>query len=139
MAHHAPWLKAHRWKKGQSGNPGGATKGLTRLLRELMGKREINGTKLPNNKTVEQVFVENFVGQALKGSAAHALQIWDRLEGRINDQALAEAAARTIYEIIDNGRDQKPISLPPADDEQVIDVTGEVIDVTEEGNKPNKE
>jgi hypothetical protein len=94
-----------QWKPGQSGNPGGRPKGFTRLLRDLMSKKELCGEPVPGGRTVEQALVEAAVLHAIKGNASILNQIIDRLEGPVRDRLADELAKSVIFEIIDNHRD----------------------------------
>ena len=72
---------ATRWKKGQSGNPGGRPKGqsLVALLREVL-EREHNG------RPIKELVAERIVKEALSGKFPYAKELLDRLEGPVNQR-----------------------------------------------------
>ncbi len=67
----------HRWKPGQSGNPGGRPKGksITALLRERLEDQH-------NGKALAAILVESLLKGALKGNLPHIKEVLDRTEGR---------------------------------------------------------
>jgi hypothetical protein len=121
-----------RWQPGQSGNPGGRPKGLTRLLKEILSKRELCGSPCPGGRTVEECLIEATLKYAINGSGPHLQEIWARLEGKAGESSLESTMQRVVYEIVANGRD-RPIEQPADDDGEPGEP--EIIDVTE----PNTE
>ena len=99
-------IKGKGFKKGQSGNPKGRPKGVpntkTRLLRilELVQKKKnpVNG-KEENFSIAEQMDMA-VIAKALKGDIAAYREIFDRLEGKANQQIDVTTAG-------------KPMSAPP--------------------------
>ncbi len=69
----------HRFKPGQSGNPGGRpkTKLLTQAYRELLEQVDPK-----ERKTLAQKLARKAVQQALKGNLAALKEITDRTEGK---------------------------------------------------------
>jgi hypothetical protein len=89
----AAHLKAHRWEKGRSGNPGGRPKGksITAALREL-SLTEHNG------KTLVQLLAERLYKDALSGKFPQAKEIIERLDGKVADHHKVEATSeQTVY------------------------------------------
>src|ERR1051326_836235 len=83
----AEHLKAHRFEKGRSGNPGGRPKGrgVTAALREL-GESEHNGKRLVD------LFAELLFKQALSGKFSFAKEVLERLEGKVADKHQVESS-----------------------------------------------
>jgi hypothetical protein len=77
----ASHLKAHRWAKGTSGNPGGRKKGesLTAMLRRVL-EQEHNG------RPIGEILVERLVKEALTGKLPHLKEVFDRIEGRAKER-----------------------------------------------------
>lgn len=73
----ADHLRAHQWKKGQSGNPGGRPKGesITATLRRLL-EQEHNG------KTIQEILAERVIREAISGKYSFAKELLDRVDGR---------------------------------------------------------
>ena len=71
----------HRWKKGQSGNPGGRPKGrsITAALREIL-EREHNG------KPIAELIAERLVKEALTGKFPHLKEVLERADGKTADK-----------------------------------------------------
>jgi hypothetical protein len=71
----------HRWKKGQSGNPGGRPKGrsITAALREIL-EREHNG------KPIADLIAERLVKDALSGKFPHLKEVLERADGKTTDK-----------------------------------------------------
>jgi Family of unknown function (DUF5681) len=67
----------HRWKPGQSGNPGGRPKGrtLTGVLRELVQQDH-------GGRPIVEVLAQRILKEALTGKFPFAKEVWDRLDGR---------------------------------------------------------
>ena len=76
------------WKKGQSGNPKGKMPSITRVIREYLKKKTVNGKPLPDGKTIEDALGEMFVREALKGKFAFAKELIDRIDGKVPDRVL---------------------------------------------------
>ena len=110
-----------RWKKGQSGNPGGRpkTKPLTDAYRKYMSliiTQEIaKETRLPAGFVGITIAESIAIGQAfvaIKGSTIAAREIADRIEGRVvtPDDADAESAG-PLYVVL---RAPRPGDKPSA-------------------------
>jgi hypothetical protein len=69
----------HRFKPGQSGNPGGRPKSklLTQAYRELLEQVDPK-----ERKTLAEILARKAVQQALKGNLAALKEITDRTEGK---------------------------------------------------------
>lgn len=70
-----------RWKKGQSGNPGGRPKGesITAALRAAL-QREHNG------RTIAELIAERLVREALSGKFPFAKEVLDRTDGKVAER-----------------------------------------------------
>lgn len=77
---------ATRWKKGQSGNPKGRPKGsgLTDAVRKVLNQEH-------NGRPVVEVLAEIVVKHALAGKYTFAKEIWDRIDGRVQDRVEVES------------------------------------------------
>lgn len=75
-----------RWKKGQSGNPKGRPKGagLTDAVRRVLSQEH-------NGRPVVEVLAEIVVRHALAGKYTFAKEIWDRIDGRVQDKLEVES------------------------------------------------
>jgi hypothetical protein len=75
----------YRFKKGQSGNPGGRPKGrsLTAALRELV-QQEHNG------RQILDLIAERIVREALSGKYPFAREVLERLDGRTTERVEVE-------------------------------------------------
>jgi len=77
--------KEHRWKKGQSGNPGGRPKGsvnLTNRLRAALSK---------NDGQLADIVVKKLIHEAAKGKFNHLHEIFDRIDGKVTQRIEIEA------------------------------------------------
>ena len=76
---------ATRWKKGQSGNPGGRPKGesiTARLRRVLEGEH--------NGRVLLDLLAERIAKEALSGKLAFVKEVLDRLDGPVNQKREAD-------------------------------------------------
>ena len=76
---------ATRWKKGQSGNPGGRPKGesiTARLRRVLEGEH--------NGRVLLDLLAERIAKEALSGKHAFVKEVLDRLDGPVNQKREAD-------------------------------------------------
>lgn len=91
-----PWL----FKPGQSGNPGGRPKKLTRILDEVLDKKDKSG------KTQAEKLVQAVVARAIKKSDLLVKEVWERVEGKAptNDELDPNRARMTV--ILDFPRPQ---------------------------------
>jgi hypothetical protein len=105
----AAHLKAHRWAKGTSGNPGGRKKGesLTAMLRRVL-EQEHNG------RPIGEILVERLVKEALSGKLPHLKEVFDRIEGRAKErhEVTGMDGQQLIIEIVPA---QPPPNAPPAE------------------------
>jgi hypothetical protein len=69
-------IKPHRFKKGQSGNPGGRPRRITDRVEKHLAKRVGKG------RTRVDEFAEAMVERAIKGDTPIAKEIWARMEAR---------------------------------------------------------
>lgn len=101
-----------RWKKGQSGNPGGRPKGLgiTAALRELAATEH-------GGKPIAALIAERMVKEALSGKFNFAKEVIDRLDGKVPDKHQVESKTQgTVFvcrppRVI--GEAESPRALPP--------------------------
>ena len=76
----------YRFKKGQSGNPKGRPKAeslLSDFLRKELKKKvpgDIDG------RTLKELIVRSTIAQAMKGNKAALAILWDRAEGKVQDE-----------------------------------------------------
>jgi hypothetical protein len=108
--------KAYRWKKGQSGNPGGRPKSKT-LSDAYRNKLEEPVPNDPEKRTWAELIAEAQVRDAVRGNVQAAREIADRTEGRarqaieFEDTTLTKAFERmTTEELEAYARDG---TLPP--------------------------
>lgn len=86
---------SYAFKPGQSGNPAGRSKSLSRLLREKLESGE-RGSKL----------VESLINMAEEGNMNAIKEIYDRMEGKPRQELDIGGDLRynVTYSIPDNGR-----------------------------------
>jgi Family of unknown function (DUF5681) len=77
----AGWGSAHRFKKGQSGNPGGRPK-CAEISSALRAKLKSETTKKLKGRTYAEKLVDEWVEQGLDGNVSAISAIADRAEGR---------------------------------------------------------
>jgi hypothetical protein len=89
-----------RFRKGQSGNPGGRPKGrsITAALRELLD-REHNG------RVIAELIAERLVRDALQGKFPQAKEILDRSDGRVTERH--EVAGTGVVRIVVAGPEEE--------------------------------
>lgn len=68
-----PWL----WKPGQSGNPGGRPKKLTRILENVLDAKDAKGV------TKAEKLIKAAVDRAIRKSDFLVKEVWDRTEGKM--------------------------------------------------------
>ena len=103
--------KAHRWKKGQSGNPTGRPKSKT-LSDAYRNKLEEPVPNDPEGRTWAELIAEAQVRDAVRGNVQAAREIADRTEGKarqaieFEDGTMTQAFERmTIEELEAYARD----------------------------------
>src|SRR4051812_31183344 len=76
----ADHLKPHRWKKGESGNPGGRPKGRSvgAALRELADTEH-------NGRALVDLLAERMMREALAGKFPFAKEVLERLDGKVTE------------------------------------------------------
>lgn len=80
-----------RFQKGQSGNEGGRPKSsLSKLLSEYLQTKD-------GKKTREQMLVEKLVGLALNGDFQAIRFIWERLEGKVQENVALSHDGLTTF------------------------------------------
>src|SRR5690349_18996653 len=86
--------KEHRWKKGQSGNPGGRPKGsgVTAALRKLL-------SQIHNGKRIEELVAERWVKEVLSGKHAHLQMLLERTEGKVTERAEVSAFGNMVFRV----------------------------------------
>jgi hypothetical protein len=91
--------EAHRFKPGQSGNPGGRPKDkpVTDALRRLIVRRVPNDAE---HRTYAEVLAQALVHAALKGKTEAAREVLDRVEGRLPHSvaAIVDSAQESLAE-----------------------------------------
>lgn len=83
------------WKPGQSGNPKGRPKkpvDLTALLKQALEGTKLLGQDTPDGSTVAEMFVQTQIAAAMKGNAAIAKEIWERIAGKAKEEGVGEPA-----------------------------------------------
>jgi Family of unknown function (DUF5681) len=95
--------KAHRWRKGQSGNPSGRPKSKT-LSDAYKRKLEEAVPNDPECRTWAELIAEAQVRDAVRGNVQAAREIADRTEGRarqaieFEDRTMSQAFERMTTE-----------------------------------------
>ena len=110
-----------RWKKGQSGNPGGRprTKPLTDAYRQnvslVITPKVAKEMRLPAGFVGMTIAEAIAIGQAIaaiKGSTIAAREIADRIEGRVGTPDDADAESGPLYVVLRAPRPQhEPIAV----------------------------
>ena len=108
----AEHLRPHRWKPGQSGNPGGRPKGesVTATLRRML-QQEHNG------KTIQEILAERVIKEAISGKFQFAKELLDRLDGRPAQKVEVAAAEDLLTFVVPPSRVMTPEEYeadPPA-------------------------
>tara|TARA_R110002167_G_scaffold25264_7_gene87885 strand:- start:1352 stop:1690 length:339 start_codon:yes stop_codon:yes gene_type:complete len=105
----APWLEEYRFKKGQSGNPGGRPKGLSieSALRSRLASGE-DGEKI----------VESLIAVALRQALSGDFRFWnsiiERVDGKVADR-IAGADGEGLTVILEHmRRNGDDTTQPPA-------------------------
>ena len=95
-------LRAHTWKPGQSGNPGGRPKKLTQPLEDFLARKDKKG------RQYAQLLIEAMVTRAIKKSDTLIREIFDRVEGHVaNTEETSQFRGNVI--IVDIPRPPKMI------------------------------
>jgi hypothetical protein len=87
----------HRFKKGQSGNPGGRPKGsgVTGALRRLLEKAH-------DGRPIEELIAERWLKDALAGKPVPLQMLLERTEGKVTDKLDVNASGpltiRVVYD-----------------------------------------
>ena len=91
----ADHLKAHRFEKGKSGNPGGRPKGrsIAARLRELLDQEH-------HGKEIGDILAERLIKDGLQGKLGHVKEILDRTEGAAKRTVEVQGGAFTGMVII---------------------------------------
>lgn len=84
-----------RFKPGQSGNPGGRPKKLTRILDAVLDEKDKRG------KTVARKLVEAAVNRAIKKSDILMKEVWERTEGKMPSE---ERGQTNVQVVVMSGR-----------------------------------
>lgn len=91
---------AYRWKKGQSGNPGGRPKNesLLSILRRKLQEEH-------NGKTLAEIVVEALLKGAVQGKPEHLKELLNRVEGKVTDKHELTGAeggpVRVAYKVVE--------------------------------------
>jgi len=102
----ADHLKAHWWKKGQSGNPKGKPKGaisLTAQLRRLMQQnvRVRKNGRIYTTTTGEQL-LQMAMHAAKAGKFSFFKEIYDRMDGKVSDKLIVQTTKKMVIEELNN-------------------------------------
>ena len=87
----------HRFKKGQSGNPGGRPKGsgVTGALRRLL-------QEMHQGRPIEELIAERWLKDALAGKPVSLQMLLERTEGKVTDKLDVNAngplTIRVVYD-----------------------------------------
>ena len=102
---------AHRFKPGQSGNPGGRprTAKLSEACRAKLAS-PIPGD--PENRSYAEAIADKLALQALKGDIRAAQELADRAEGRPSQMAPPAEYDGVKYVILDMPRPQRGVIMP---------------------------
>lgn len=99
---------ANLWKPGQSGNPEGRPKDLTKKLRQQLSERVPND---PHGRTYAQLLIEAGVKRAIARSDILFKEIFDRMDGKLTpdpeDQGLGGGRVEVI--IMNSPRPGDPV------------------------------
>lgn len=92
-----PGSEAHRFKPGQSGNPGGRPKtaSLSKAYRNVLD------SSLPNDadrRTYAEAIAQTLVTRAMKGDVSAAKELADRTEGRARQSVSIETPLQRVFE-----------------------------------------
>ena len=101
--------EAHRFKPGQSGNPGGRprTAKLSEACRAKLAS-PIPGD--PEGRSFADVIADKFALQALKGDIRAAQELADRAEGRPSQMAPPTELSGVKYIVLDMPRPPRPVA-----------------------------
>lgn len=88
------------FKPGQSGNPGGRPKKLTRILDEVLDKKDKSG------KTQAEKLVQAVVARAIKKSDLLVKEVWERVEGKAPASDELDPNSARVTVILDIPRPQ---------------------------------
>jgi hypothetical protein len=70
----------YRFKPGQSGNPKGRPRKLTRMLEKALAAKVPND---PEKRNQARVLIDAFIQRAISGSDAAAKEIFERMDGKV--------------------------------------------------------
>jgi len=96
----------HRFKPGQSGNPGGRPKGMsiTGALRAAL-EREHNG------RTIAELIAEKLIKEALSGKFPFAKEVLERADGKVTEKAELTVQRMPWREFMANLSEQDVIEM----------------------------
>ena len=109
----ADHLKEHRFKPGQSGNPGGRPKGSrspSALIRHYFDEG-LEGVDLGD------ALIKSMFKRAIDGSFRHCKEIVDRLDGKTPDVIHGDGELKIIVEYADDARSTGDNAEAPPDAE----------------------
>ena len=107
----ADHLRAHRWAKGQSGNPGGRARGtsIRSILRKVLAQKH-------GSRSYYELLGELIYREAMKGKAPFVRELLDRVEGRVQDreQPGEPRYSKLVFNLVEATRppDHSPPALP---------------------------
>ena len=127
-ANPADHLKSYRWRKGQSGNPGGRPRGssMKKVLGRVMRQKH-------NGKSYYDLLGEVLCREALKGKHPFVKELLDRLEGPVPRPGEAAADGGegrvVVFNIVEAVPPPRPPPRPPpqfpGDGRENVRVVGE--------------
>lgn len=100
--------EATQFKPGQSGNPGGRSRKLTRILEEMLAM------PVPNDKlkrTYAQKFIEETLKRAIRKSDSLAKEIFDRIDGKSLQALQFEGRLESLSLLSDSELNNRIIAL----------------------------
>lgn len=116
--HLVPFKSGDEWRGNPNGRPKGSVS-ITTLLREAANKKRLCTQGLPDDLTAAEALAEAMYYHAIKGNAAYAKEIIERLDGKAPDVIEAVNRVRVEVEFVDgdtdNPEDQAPQAPPGAD------------------------
>jgi hypothetical protein len=109
----APWLKEHRWKPGQSGNPNGRPrrKPITEMYLKMLDEKAPFD---PKGRTFRELMCLGQMKAAIQGKPEAMKEITNRLEGAVG-RGEDDTPSTFVVNIIQ--RDPKPAEAKDEDED----------------------
>jgi hypothetical protein len=99
----ADHLDAHKWKKGQSGNPAGRPKGTVNLTSRLKAQLLTELGNSPDDGIRADLIIHALIDEAKNGNMQAINCILDRLEGKVTDK-VEMSGSSVIFNVIEAKR-----------------------------------